>query len=115
MATEKNSLAALLDTFPVDDPLSVSRRRFIAAGVGATAAGLGLVTRAGAAPAGGNRVSRGLSQGTPPADAAPPEKQVIIFPADVNTAKVLGAFVAFAATPAPSRKFSSGSILSART
>jgi ABC-type transport system substrate-binding protein len=89
VVNEKNSLAELLDTFPKDDPLSVSRRRFIATGLGATAAGLGMITRASAGPASGNRVSRSLHQGTPPADAAPPEKQVIIFPADVSTAKVL--------------------------
>jgi peptide/nickel transport system substrate-binding protein/oligopeptide transport system substrate-binding protein len=92
VVNEKQSLAELLDQFPEDDPLSVSRRRFIAAGVGATAAGLGLTRQASAAPIGGKQPTRGLNQATPmaaPADAAPPENQVIIFPTDVSIAKVL--------------------------
>ena len=85
---EKNSLSEVLDQFPKDDPLSVSRRRFIAAGAAAMATGF-LATNAGAAPLQGGRMATALRQSTPPADAAPPEKQVIIFPADVGTAKVL--------------------------
>jgi len=85
---EKNSLSEVLDQFPKDDPLSVSRRRFIAAGAAAMATGF-LATNAGAAPLQGGRTATALRQSTPPADAAPPEKQVIIFPADVGTAKVL--------------------------
>ena len=85
---EKNSLSEVLDQFPKDDPLSVSRRRFIAAGAAAMATGI-FAANAGAAPNQGGRMATALRQGTPPADAAPPEKQVIIFPADVGTAKVL--------------------------
>jgi len=85
---EKNSLSEVLDQFPKDDPLSVSRRRFIAAGAAAMATGF-LATNAGAAPLQGGRMATALRQGTPPADAAPPEKQLIIFPADVGIAKVL--------------------------
>src|SRR5918994_2901929 len=88
VVNKKQALVEILEQFPSDEELAVSRRRFIAAGVGATAAGLGLAGAASAAPASGNRPTRGLSQ-TPPADAAPPEQQVINFPADVNTAKVL--------------------------
>jgi ABC-type transport system substrate-binding protein len=75
---KKTTFSELLDTFPQDDPLAVSRRRFIAGGVGATAVGLGL----------GRASSPALAQ-TPPADAAPPEKQVLTFGADVGIAKVL--------------------------
>jgi peptide/nickel transport system substrate-binding protein/oligopeptide transport system substrate-binding protein len=85
---EKNSLSEVLDQFPKDDPLSVSRRRFIAAGAAAMATGF-LATNASAAPLQGGRMTTALRQGTPPADAAPAEKQVVIFPADVGTAKVL--------------------------
>ncbi len=85
---EKNSLSEVLDQFPKDDPLSVSRRRFIAAGAAAMATGF-LATNASAAPLQGGRMTTALRQGTPPADAAPAEKQVVIFPADVGTANVL--------------------------
>ena len=85
---EKNSLSEVLDQFPKDDPLSVSRRRFIAAGAAAMATGF-LATNASAAPLQGGRMTTALRQGTPPADAAPAEKQVVIFTADVGTAKVL--------------------------
>jgi peptide/nickel transport system substrate-binding protein/oligopeptide transport system substrate-binding protein len=85
---EKNSLSEVLDQFPKDDPLSVSRRRFIAAGAAAMATGF-LATNASAAPLQGGRMTTALRQGTPPADAAPAEKQIVIFPADVGTAKVL--------------------------
>jgi ABC-type transport system substrate-binding protein len=77
-------LSELLDTFPADDPLAVSRRRFIAAGAGATVAGLGLAGKAAA-----QATPQATPQAGPPADAAPPEKQVVIFPSDVTTAKVL--------------------------
>jgi ABC-type transport system substrate-binding protein len=77
-------LSELLDTFPADDPLAVSRRRFIAAGAGATVAGLSLAGKAAA-----QATPQATPQAGPPADAAPPEKQVVIFPSDVTTAKVL--------------------------
>ena len=49
---EKNSLSEVLDQFPKDDPLSVSRRRFIAAGAAAMATGIpGHQRRCGPAPA----------------------------------------------------------------
>jgi peptide/nickel transport system substrate-binding protein/oligopeptide transport system substrate-binding protein len=85
---EKNTLSELLDQFPKDDALSVSRRRFIAAGAAAMATGV-FAANAGAAPLQGSRATTALRQSTPPADAAPAEKQVIIFPADVGIAKVL--------------------------
>ena len=92
MVNDKTKLSELLDLFPEDDPLSVSRRRFIAAGVGATVAGLGLTTQASAAPVNGKRPTRSLNQATPmaaPADAAPPENQVIYFPSNVSQSRVL--------------------------
>ena len=85
---EGSKLTELLDQFPEDDALAVSRRRFIAAGAAGLAAGVGLAGQASAAPHTISRGARALGQ-TPPADAAPPEKQVFVQVSNASLAKTL--------------------------
>jgi ABC-type oligopeptide transport system substrate-binding subunit len=69
-----------------------TRRRVISTTAAAAAAGIfgaAALEQAGAAPLNSARYAHVLRQGTPPADAAPPEKQMLIFPDNVNTAKVI--------------------------
>jgi peptide/nickel transport system substrate-binding protein/oligopeptide transport system substrate-binding protein len=88
-----------------EEPRRVTRRRVISTTAAAAAAGIfgsSLLEQAGAAPLNPARHITALRQGTPPADAAPPEKQVLVFPDNVNTAKVIDFYQAVYERPSAS-------------
>ena len=92
MVKENDDFCRTNDESVEDDGRRFTRRRVISTTAAAAAAGIfgaAALEQAGAAPLNSAQYARVLRQGTPPADAAPPEKQVLVFPDNVNTAKVI--------------------------
>lgn len=82
-----------------------TRRKVLSSTAAAAAAGIfggAALEQAGAAPLNPARYAHVLQQSTPPADAAPAEKQILIFPDNVNTAKVIDFYQAVYERPSAS-------------